>query len=125
MTVYDLRLTKSRPVTGACLVGAVVQAGGGPPAARSQMVQRTLDLTWHALRDDPDRPVRWSPGPDVRMLQVRDLTRWNDTPGRTRDEVLDLLVASQRTATLQGDLCRAEQASLGADDASPGVQSAT
>jgi hypothetical protein len=125
VTVYDLRLTKSRPVTGACLVGAVVQAGGGPPAARSQQVQRTLDLTWHTLHDDPAQPVRWSPGPDVRLMQVRDLTRWNDAPRRTRDEVVDLLEAAQLTVAVQGDLCRAEQASLGEADQVLGPQSAT
>jgi len=112
VTVYDLRLATTRPVIGACLVGAVVQAAGGPRTARSQQVQRTLDVTWHALREDPDRPVRWSPGPDVRMMQVLDLTRWNDAPGRTQGEVVDLLVAAQQAAVVQGDLCRAEQANL-------------
>ena len=34
-------------VISACLVGAIVHAGGGPSEARSQLVQRTIDLTWH------------------------------------------------------------------------------
>jgi hypothetical protein len=122
---FDLRRARTHPVTGACLVGSVVHAAGGPGTERSQRVQRTLDLTWHALRDDPDRPVRWCPGPDVRMMQVLDLTHWNDAPGRTQAEVVDLLVSAQRTTTVQADLCRAEQTSLGAASLSPGRQSAT
>ncbi len=124
VTAFDLRLARTGPVTGACLVGSVVQAAGGPGTERSQIVQRTLDLTWHALRDDPDANVRWCPGPEVRMMQVLDLTHWNDTRGRTQDEVVDLLVAAQHTTTVQADLCRAEQASLGATDLSR-AQSAT
>jgi hypothetical protein len=58
------------------------------------------------------------------MMQVLDLTHWNDEPGRTQDEVVGLLVAAQHTTTVQSDLCRAEQARLGATDASPRVQSA-
>lgn len=82
VTAYDVRLAEERPVTGACLVGAVVQAGGGPSAVRTQLVQRTLDLTWHALREDPGRPVRWCPDPQVRMIRVLELTHWNDARGR-------------------------------------------
>lgn len=111
---FDLRQASSRPVTGACLVGAVVHAGGGPGAARTQPVQRALDLTWHTLREDPHRPVRWSPGPYARGMQVLDLTHWNDAPTRTRDEVVDLLAAAQDTARAQRELCLAEQAGLAA-----------
>ncbi len=111
---FDLRQASTRPVTGACLVGAVVQAGGGPGAVRSQPVQRALDLTWHTLREDPLRPVRWCPGPYARGLQVLDLTHWNDAPTRTRDEVVDLLAAAQDTALVQRQLCLAEQARLDA-----------
>jgi len=125
VTGFDLRLARTQPVTGACLVGSVVQAAGGPGAERTQQVQRTLDLTWHALRDDPDQPVRWCPGPDVRMMQVLDLTHWNDAPGRTQAEVVDLLVAARQTTVAQADLCRAEQASLDAAEPSLRGQSAT
>ena len=103
-----------RPVTGACLVGAVVQAAGGPATVRSQLVQRTLDLAWHALREDPDRPVEWCPGPRIRMMRVLELTYWNDAAGRTQDEVVDLLLAARRTADVQREMCRAEQAELAA-----------
>lgn len=109
VTAYDLRLAVNRPVTGACLVGAVVQAAGGPATVRSQLVQRTLDLTWHALREVPGRPVQWCPGPHVRMMQVLELTHWNDARGRTQGEVVDLLLAARQTADVQQDMCRAEQ----------------
>jgi hypothetical protein len=98
-----------RPVTGACLVGAVVQAAGGPATVRSQLVQRTLDLTWHALREDPSQPVRWCPGPRMRTMQVLELTHWNDAPERTRADVVDLLQSAQETADVQLRKCRADQ----------------
>jgi hypothetical protein len=112
VTAYDLHLAVDRTVTGACLVGAVVQAGGGPAAVRSQLVQRTLDLVWHALREDPDRPVQWCPGPRARMMRVLELTRWNDAPGRSQGEVLDLLRRGRQTVDLQRDMCRADQLAL-------------
>jgi hypothetical protein len=112
VTAYDLGLAQQQPVTGACLVGAVVEAAGGPATVRSQLVQRTLDLTWHALREGPDRPVRWCPGPRMRMMQVLELTYWNDAPGRTPGEVAALLLAAQRCADVQRDLCREEQRAL-------------
>jgi hypothetical protein len=112
VTAYDLGLAMDRPVTGACLVGAVVQAAGGPATVRSQLVQRTLDLTWHALREDVTQPVRWCPGPRVRMMHVLELTFWNDATERTRADVLDLLQAAQETARVQLHRCRAEQVVL-------------
>ncbi len=112
VTAYDLRLVRDRPVTGACLVGAVVHAGGGPSAVRTQTVQRTLDLTWHALREDEDRPVAWCRAPQVRTLQVLDLTHWNDAPQRTQGEVVDLLGSARRTATTERDRRRAERGEL-------------
>jgi hypothetical protein len=119
VTAYDLGLAVNRPVTGACLVGAVVQAAGGPATVRSQLVQRTLDLAWHTLREDRDRPVRWCPGPRMRMLRVLELTHWNDAPGRTQGEVVGLFLAAQQTADVQSGLCRAEQAELAATHVSP------
>ena len=101
------------PVVGACLVGGIVEAGGGPAAARSQLVSRSLDLTWHTLHEDPRQPVRWCPGPDVRTGHLQDLTRWNDAPDRTHGEVVGLLLAAQHTVDSQRDLCRDELAGLG------------
>jgi hypothetical protein len=107
-----LRLTRDHPVTGACLVGAVVQAGGGPEAVRSQPVQRALDLVWHSLREDAGQPVRWCPGPPARMMHVLDLTHWNDAPDRTRGDVVGLLHSSAAAADVQRERCRSEQAVL-------------
>ena len=112
VTAPDLQLTTDHPVTGACLVGSVVQAGGGPEAVRSQPVQRALDLVWHSLREDAGQRVRWCPGPPVRMIHVLDLTHWNDAPDRTRGEVVQLLRSSVATADAQRERCLSEQAVL-------------
>ena len=114
VTAYDLPMIVHRPVNGACLVGGVVEAAGGPATVRSQLVQRTLDLIGHVLREDPQQPVRWCPGPRTRMLGVLELTRWNDAPGRTQGEVVGLLVASRRAADLQRSRCLTQQAELAA-----------
>jgi hypothetical protein len=106
VTAHNLGDLVGRPVTGACLVGAVVAAGGGPSSVRSQLVQRTLDLTWHALREDAHAPVRWCPAPAVRMAHVRDLTRWNDHPARTAADVVGLLRSAVGVAHQQGAACR-------------------
>ncbi|MGY2701539.1 DUF6197 family protein [Nocardioides sp. HB32] len=112
LTGAGIGLVADHPVTGACLVGAVVQAGGGPRAVRSQPVQRALDLLWHTLKEVRDQPVRWCPGPPARTLHVLDLTHWNDAPDRTREDVLELLRASVTAVGAQQDRCRAEQATL-------------
>jgi hypothetical protein len=93
-------------------VGAVVQAGGGPAAVRSQPVQRTLDLIWHSLREDPGEPVRWCPGPQARTLHVLELTGWNDAACRTQSDVHGLLRSAVATADAQRELCRAELSAL-------------
>ncbi len=101
VTAYDLGLLVHNPVTGACLVGSIVHAAGGPATVRTQLVQRSVALTWHVLREDPERPVRWSPSPHDRRLQILDLTRWNDFPGRKQSEVAELLRAAQHAAARQ------------------------
>src|SRR4051794_4578326 len=98
ITAHGLALLADRPVVGGCLVGAVVQAAGGLPAVPTQLVQRTLDLTWHALVAAEGEPVRWRPDPVARMHRLQELTRWNDRPGRTRAEVTGLLRAAERVA---------------------------
>jgi hypothetical protein len=94
-------------VSGACLVGAIVHAGGGPAAVHNQLVQRTLDLTWHTLYQNPHEPVRWCPAPATRMAHVRDLTRWNDRPERSSAQVTHLLHRAIGTAEAQTALLRA------------------
>lgn len=110
-TVHDLGRMAGRPVVGACLVGAEVQAGGGPHAATSQLVARSLDLTWHTLRDAAGA-VEWCPAPPVRQARVRDLTRWNDAPGREAGQVTALLQATTRTARLESGRVREERLAL-------------
>ena len=109
VTAHDLDLVVDGTVTDACLVGAVVQAAGGPATVRTQIVQRTLDLTWHALREDAAQQVRWCPGQPVRTMHVLELTYWNDAPERTRTDVLNLLQTARDTADVQLQRCRAEQ----------------
>jgi hypothetical protein len=111
-TAHDLHRMADRPVIGACLVGAVVQAGGGPEAAGSQLVARTLDLAWHALREAPGRPVEWCPSPPVRQARVRDLTRWNDARGRRVGQVAGLLEATSGAALVESGRARQERARL-------------
>jgi hypothetical protein len=112
VTAYDLRLVDTYPVTGACLVGGVIYAAGGPEYARTQLVQRTLDVTWHAMREDVDLPVVVCPSPQVRTTYLLDLTRWNDARGRTRAEVVDLLGSARHLAEVHSDACRAERLAL-------------
>ena len=109
VTAYNLDDAVGQPVVGACLVGGVVHGAGGPAAVRTQLVQRTLGLLWHTLREDPDRPVQWCPDPQTRRLRVLDLTRWNDSPARSRGEVVALLDAAQRTVTRELVRYRREQ----------------
>lgn len=90
-TPWAVRKAESRQVTATCLVGAIVQAGGGPSRARSQLVQRTLDLTWHTLFRGDREQVRWCPSSPERAGHMIDLVSWNDHSGRTAADVLHLL----------------------------------
>lgn len=110
LLAYDVRRPAEQPITGACLVGSIVHSSGEP--ATSQLVQRTLDLTWHALRDDLDRPSVLCPAPPVRAMRLRDLTRWNDRPGRSQDEVVDLLHRTGALADRHAAAYRAERTAL-------------
>jgi hypothetical protein len=87
-------------VTRACLVGAIVLAAGGPATAQPARARRGIEAVWHALQDDPG-PVRWCPGPVVGGAHVRDLTLWNDRPGRTPDEVRALLARGSAVAAAE------------------------
>jgi hypothetical protein len=99
VTAHNVHQMTGRPVVGGCLVGAVVQAGGGMPNIRTQAVQRALDLTWHTLFEVPARANHWTPAPEVRKHRVRDLTRWNDHPNRTAQQAEALLRRSATAAT--------------------------
>lgn len=101
-----LRTATTRPagrgeqeeLAGAWLVGAILQAGGGPGEAHSQLVQRTLDVIWHAAFADPGQPVRWCPPPAERAIRIHELIGWNDRPGRTRAEVVELIETARCAA---------------------------
>lgn len=97
VSAHNLFEITGRQLTGACLVGAIVQGGGGLPAARTGPVHRALDLTWQALYGVSE-PVDSCPSPALRTARVRDLTRWNDQPHRTVPEVTALLAAADRLA---------------------------
>jgi len=94
------------PVERACLVGAILHAGGGVASADTQLVQRTLDLTWHTLHRGPAERVRWCPAPQIRAQHLRDLVRWNDREHRTRAEVEALLHAVGQAAARESDAHR-------------------
>jgi len=92
------RKLAAQQVTSACLVGAVVTAGGGPSEGRGQLVQRTLDLLWHTALGPEGEPIRWDPAPAERLCHAIDLVRWNDHPDRTPEEVVVLLERARDVA---------------------------
>ncbi|MEU4419915.1 hypothetical protein AB0F81_04765 [Actinoplanes sp. NPDC024001] len=83
-------------VAAACLVGAVVhaarQSGPGDPVIRAGPA---LDYLWDAWQESRGLRAAGIAGlaapRELRMARVRDLTRWNDQPGRTREQVLGLV----------------------------------
>lgn len=117
LTTYDVRHVTEQPITGACLVGSIVAASGQP--ATSQLVQRTLDLTWHALHDEAGRPAVLSPAPPVRAMRLRDLTRWNDRADRSQGEVVALLDRTGHLAAAHAGAYRVECDALTGQDAQP------
>jgi hypothetical protein len=104
VNAYNAKQMTGRPVVGACLVGAIVQAGGGLPQVRAQSVQRALDLTWHTLFKTPPELVRRTPAPEVRTQHVQDLTRWNDHPRRTASQTEELLRRSATAARAEAEM---------------------
>jgi hypothetical protein len=113
-TPREVRKLSAHEVSAACLVGAIVHAGGGPSEARSQLVQRTLDVTWHASFRRSDEPVRWSPSSMERLGHAIDLVRWNDRPERSADDVVALLDRARGVALLEAERTRALQRELSA-----------
>ena len=98
VTAYNVREMAGRPVVAACLIGAIVEAGGGLSKVRTQPVQRAIDLTWYTLFKGAPRSNHGTPAPAVRTQQVRDLTRWNDQPRRTAPQAEALLRRSAAAA---------------------------
>jgi hypothetical protein len=83
-------------VGAVCLVGALIRAGaqqGGDSEAG-----RAIDVVYDALWESRGQPggtpgagVLTVSAPSVRQAKVQALTRWNDAPARTGDEVLAAL----------------------------------
>jgi hypothetical protein len=107
VTAFSKRSSSVGPVAATCLVGAVVHAAGGPSTARSQLVQRTIDLTWHALFRGQHEQIRWCPSPLERAGHVQDLAHWNDAPARRSQEVTSLLGEARRLAQVEEERTRA------------------
>jgi hypothetical protein len=106
VNAYNAKQLTGHPVVAACLVGAIVQAGGGLPHVRTQVVQRALDVTWHTLAKTPPALVGRTPAPETRLHHVQDLTRWNDHPGRTAGQAEELLRRSATAARSEADIVR-------------------
>jgi hypothetical protein len=93
-------------VSGACLVAAVVHAtrASGPAAGLAEAAP-ALDVLWDAWQESrglngPGIAGRAAPR-QVQEVRVRDLTRWNDRPGRTREDVLRLLDLATTRAIME------------------------
>lgn len=106
------RSVSPEQVVSSCLVGAIVNAGGGPSQAHSQLVQRSIDLTWHASFRGAHERVRWTPSPVERAGHVTDLVRWNDQPRRTSHEVAALLDRARSLAQDEAERARSVRAGL-------------
>jgi hypothetical protein len=106
VNAYNAKQMAGRPVVAACLVGAIVQAGGGLAQVRSQIVQRALDLTWHTLFKTPPELVSRIPAPGMRLHHVQDLTGWNDHPNRTAGQAEELLRRTAVAARSEAEVLR-------------------
>jgi hypothetical protein len=83
-------------VAAACVVGAVVyaaqQRGSGEQLVKAGPALDYLWDAWQESRGLGGSGVAGRAAPrELRLARVRDLTRWNDQPGRTREEVLGLV----------------------------------
>lgn len=80
---------------GACVVAAVAVSAhaGGSFTRIDRDSGPSIDRLWDALQEHRGRPAD-GPGavaPIVRRARMRELVRWNDAPGRTREEVLGVI----------------------------------
>ena len=97
---FGLLMLSRGEVAGACLVGAVAHATStmdrrerrGPAAAAVDLLWAELAQRCPSAVSGPNLLPAWEdPHPTARAARVRDLAQWNDDPGRSRDEVLDLI----------------------------------
>ena len=112
---------------GACLVGALAQAGSRLPDAASD-VGRAVDAVYDALWASRGQPGVRLPGglppvppPEVRLARVRTLTRWNDCAERTQAEILEL-VDRAISATIMDLVSAARPVTAGPPGAAPSVR---
>jgi hypothetical protein len=105
--VDSAREVADRPVVEVCLVGAIVQAAGGPSQLGTHTVRCAVELTWRTLFRPPSEMISRTPTP-ARTKHVRDLTRWNDHPGRTARDAEDLLRRSGAAAKSEAAHLRLE-----------------
>ena len=83
-------------IVQSCLVGAVVESARWHTCEK-KAAGPAIDTLWQELGElCGHRPTAGPspPTPVLRTREVGELTTWNDTPGRTRDEVLQLLDAA-------------------------------
>lgn len=90
---FDLR-NPDAPVAGACVVGILIRLAGDPDQVPTvDDVWRATDELHEAVHEwmghDAFPPGRSYPLPQ-RRARLRDLTGWNDAPGRTSAEVLEV-----------------------------------
>jgi len=84
-----------RAVLGSCLIGTLVRLADDPDSAPSvQDAWGCVDELYEAMHErlghDSFPPGRSYPH-EQRRARMQALTAWNDAPGRTREQVLDLL----------------------------------
>ena len=83
------------PESRACLVAAVALAvrDRDPRADLAVTTGPALAAVWDAVRDDARfRPATGRAAPhEERVARMRELARWNDRPGRSRDDVVAVL----------------------------------
>ncbi|MFP5282191.1 MAG: hypothetical protein ACLGIF_01925 [Actinomycetes bacterium] len=87
--------TQPSAVASACLVGTLLQLTDDPDTAHTVGdVWGCVDELYEALHERMGHDT-WPPGhvfaPDQRRARLQGLTAWNDAPGRSQADVLDLL----------------------------------
>ena len=88
---FGLLVLSRSDVVGACLVGAVAHASAAVDRReRRGRAALAVDTLWESLRPDPAERADTA-HPAARAARVRELARWNDEPGRSRQDVVELL----------------------------------
>ena len=94
VTPLELGWVRPGQVAAVCLVSAIAYGAWSLRQRPNRAALRaTLDRAWRSLAPSVggDRDGALGFGPDDRARRVQDLTRWNDAPARTQDQVVALL----------------------------------